>query len=401
MAKTKKKPTRYPGVRYHGDVLYFRVQLAAGERKEIKFGLGTPRDAFRAREERQELENRIKAGLVDPLTHQAELHSARPVLELMEEYLDHLSAKGDSQAHIDNIERFIREGLQVCDFDRLLTIDPQKVNRWLADLTLSARSKNYRRIALLGFCRWAADYGRSPRNPLPSSLVPKFDENADRRRLSRAMSLTELGRLLDALLDADKLLGSYFGHNKRQAKAAKMRRAFYQLVANTGLRWGETSRLRWGDLHLDEGLVIVPAGQTKNGKRAELPLVNPVVDSLRELCPAEAGETERVFTSTPTLRTWKDDLKRAGILGENDEGYVDDRGRRLDRKCLRMSYCTWLKHAGVDLRDAQQLMRHSDPKLTSNVYTDFRLHDLRAAVEKIHAGPQGASSGTLAMIRTA
>ena len=48
-----------------------------------------------------------------------------------------------------------------------------------------------------------------------------------------------------------------------------------------------------------------------------------------------------------------------------------------------MSFCTWLKAAGVDLRDAQRLMRHSDPKLTSSVYTDIRLPNLRNAVESI------------------
>ena len=50
-----------------------------------------------------------------------------------------------------------------------------------------------------------------------------------------------------------------------------------------------------------------------------------------------------------------------------------------------MSFCTWLKQAGADLRDAQRLMRHSDPKLTANVYTDLRVADLRAQVEKLQA----------------
>ena len=48
-----------------------------------------------------------------------------------------------------------------------------------------------------------------------------------------------------------------------------------------------------------------------------------------------------------------------------------------------MSFCTWLKQAGVDLRDAQRLMRHSTPALTSNIYTDVRLADLRAAATRL------------------
>jgi len=58
--------------------------------------------------------------------------------------------------------------------------------------------------------------------------------------------------------------------------------------------------------------------------------------------------------------------------------------------------CTWLKEAGVDLRDAQALMRHSDPKLTSNIYTDIRLKDLRKAVERMDE--HGSGSFNLALL---
>jgi hypothetical protein len=36
--------------------------------------------------------------------------------------------------------------------------------------------------------------------------------------------------------------------------------------------------------------------------------------------------------------------------------------------------------AGVPLTVAQRLMRHSDPKMTANVYTDIRVLDLHGAV---------------------
>ena len=39
--------------------------------------------------------------------------------------------------------------------------------------------------------------------------------------------------------------------------------------------------------------------------------------------------------------------------------------------------------AGVPLTVAQRLMRHSDPKLTSNLYTDVRILDLHGAVESM------------------
>ncbi len=390
----KKRTTRYPGVRWHGDVLYYRVTLAGGTRAEIKYGSGTPKDAFLARQERQDHENRVRAGLADPRRQKIEEHAARPLLDLMQEYLDHIRGKGVSKGHSQDTEAYIREAIRLCGAKRILDLEPQRVNRWLSDLSLSARSKNARRTAILALCRWASDYGRAPRNPVPSGLIPKFDESADRRQLSRAMSQKEGQALFETLLDPTKFSGAP-GQNKKAVRSARQRRVFYMLAANTGLRWREISRLRWQDFDLDAGVVIVPAGQTKNGRQAELPLVAPVIEALTEHRPAWPVGVDPVFSRAPDLQTWKRDLARAGIITrhvkgrkETYEGYVDERGRRLDRKCLRMSFCTWLKDAGVDLRDAQRLMRHSDPRLTSNVYTDIRLPNLRSAVESIQ--PIGA-----------
>ncbi len=381
----KPESTKYPGVRRHGDVLYYRVVQADGKRVEIRYGEGRPVDAYRARMERQELEHKIKAGLVDRRQHEIEQHALRPALEVLPEFIEHMKGKGDSAGHIKNVEKAIKECLQVCGAQRLLELDPVRVNRWLSDLALSARSKNYRRTSILAFCKWACDYGRVPRNPVPSALIPRFDEEADRRRLSRAMTADEFGRLLDSLRHPGK-------HMRKRGMLE--RRAFYLVAGNTGLRWVEISRLRWCDFDLDEGVVIVPAGQTKNGRSAELPLAPQVVEALRGIRPLHCEARAQVFQSQPQLRTWQCDLERAGIIGKSLEGYRDRRGRQLDRKCLRMSFCTWLKEAGVDLRDAQALMRHSDPKLTSNVYTDIRMDDLRRAVNKIESHPTEDASRT-------
>ena len=83
--------------------------------------------------------------------------------------------------------------------------------------------------------------------------------------------------------------------------------------------------------------------------------------------------------ATPRLRTWKDDLARAEIA------YVDGSGRVADRTCLRKTFGTWLKDAGVDLREAQRLMRHQDSKLTSMIYTDLRMSVPQDAVDRLSA----------------
>jgi len=380
-----KKGTRYPSVRYHGDVLYYRVKLASGKWTEIRFGKGTPKQAFLAKEARQELEDNIRAGRIDPRERAMQEHAARPVAELLSEYVGHLRGRGRTRGHVSATEHHIDQCIAACGVQRILDLDPHRVSQWLEELPVAARTKNAKRAAVLAFCRWAASYGRAPRNPLPADLLVRYDENADRRCLSRAMTRDDSQTFFAALLDRKKVLGRYKKGTSYMRKALE-RRAFYIIAANTGLRWRETARLRWCDIDLDRGVVVVPAGQTKNGKEAELPLIAPVIEALREIRPESPSPTAKVFAGEPQYRTWKHDLHRAGIIkGEKDgwAGYVDERGRRLDRKCLRMSFCTWLKECGVDLRDAQRLMRHSTPALTSNIYTDVRLSNLRAAAEKL------------------
>lgn len=63
------------------------------------------------------------------------------------------------------------------------------------------------------------------------------------------------------------------------------------------------------------------------------------------------------------MRTFKEDLKKAGILE------TDSTGKR-DFHSLRASLQTALAEAGVPLTVAQKILRHSDPRLTANRYTN-------------------------------
>lgn len=58
------------------------------------------------------------------------------------------------------------------------------------------------------------------------------------------------------------------------------------------------------------------------------------------------------------------DLQRAGIAK------VDALNRRVDFHALRYTFCTRLAKQGISQRLAQELMRHSDPRLTASIYTD-------------------------------
>ena len=102
-----------------------------------------------------------------------------------------------------------------------------------------------------------------------------------------------------------------------------------------------------------------------------------VMESLLGMRRDDIKIADPIFDREPRLKTWKDDLARAEI------SYVAGSGRLADRKCLRKTLGKRLKDAGVDLRDAQRLMRHQAPKLTAMIYTDLRKPVLQDAVDRL------------------
>jgi integrase len=84
-----------------------------------------------------------------------------------------------------------------------------------------------------------------------------------------------------------------------------------------------------------------------------------------------------VFPSVPTLETLQRDLTRAGI------SYRDAEGRQADFHSLRYTFCTFLALANVPIRTAMELMRHKDPRLTLQIYTDAGQLDLDEAVSRL------------------
>lgn len=77
---------------------------------------------------------------------------------------------------------------------------------------------------------------------------------------------------------------------------------------------------------------------------------------------------------------------------------TDDRGRTIDIHALRHTFGTHLSKAGVPLRTAQAAMRHSDPSLTANVYTDPKLLDVAGAMASLPDLPLGAVGGQTAAV---
>lgn len=146
----------------------------------------------------------------------------------------------------------------------------------------------------------------------------------------------------------------------------------------TGLRRAELAALEWGDVHMDTQtpFLAVRASTTKNGKDAIIPLHPELQETLKRVKPINASPGDRVFY-VPTIEEYREDLKLAGIA------YEDERRGRADFHALRKTFGTLMQLSGVNPRTAQELMRHSDIKLTTQIYTDANLLPTAAAIHSL------------------
>lgn len=128
------------------------------------------------------------------------------------------------------------------------------------------------------------------------------------------------------------------------------------------------------------------AENEKAGRGAKLPLKADLVDMVQDYVAkqhqaADCGERSLLpdtpLIEPPTLKTFNLDLAVAGIEK------VDSRGRSVDIHSLRHTFGTMLARSGVAPRTAQELMRHSDIRLTTNIYQHLELIDTGSAVEML------------------
>lgn len=125
---------------------------------------------------------------------------------------------------------------------------------------------------------------------------------------------------------------------------------------NTGMRKGEILGLKWDNVDLKAGFILLNQEQTKNSERKELPINQTLRETLQTIAKRE--NVSYVFHDPSTgnryfdvKRSFKTALKRAEI---RDFRFHD----------LRHSFASHLVMAGIDLATVKELMGHKDFKMT-------------------------------------
>lgn len=326
--------------------------------------------------------------------------------ELVDGYLAWLEgrARPRTKAHRDHVASALRRFVKAERVQSVDDLSRERAERWLSQF--SGRTYNRYRAHLRAWGRWLLERRRAvalhPFAGLDTALeLPK------RRR--RILTPEEQTRLL--------------------ACAPWHRRILWALVLTTGLRRGEVAQLRWQDVHLGRGLLVVEAAVAKARREQVLPIPASVVALLEELHsqlragygredPAVVAEILARAHHGESTSAIAEDLRARGVPCAGNDGQwwygrvlcvlrplpvqapppdalVFGREPRraltrtlyrdlasagiprvtaegaLDFHALRHTFAVRLRERGVHPTTMQRMLRHSDPKLTNKTYQHF------------------------------
>jgi integrase len=249
----------------------------------------------------------------------------------------------------------------------------------------SIKTSNLYLDAVKQFAAWLVEDRRLPDNPL--AHLEGGNVQLDRRHDRRTLAPDELRRVIEAARQSGRSFRGLSGPD---------RAVLYCVACVSGFRASELAAIRPGAFDLDAvpPTVTLGAVDSKNGRTAVQPLP-PDVASL--LAGYLAG---RLAESPVWAGNWFDnaaDMLRIDLDAAGVPYVVDgpDGPLYADFHALRHSYIAMLDQSGATLKEAMQLARHSDPKLTMAVYGRARLHDLGEAVRRLPSvvyGPQAAAA---------
>lgn len=132
---------------------------------------------------------------------------------------------------------------------------------------------------------------------------------------------------------------------------------------NTGMRKGEILALKWDNVDLNNGFILLDAGMTKNGERREIPINATLRATLEELYKGTVKKPRRidvpyVFYDSNTGKAFVR-LQRCFISACKKANIRDFRFHDL-----RHTFASHLVMAGIDLTTVKELLGHKELTMT-------------------------------------
>ncbi len=161
------------------------------------------------------------------------------------------------------------------------------------------------------------------------------------------------------------------------------------IALNTGMRLREILYLKWNNIDFNRNIIVVIQSNSKNKKTRKIPMNSMVSEELQGI----NGKSEYAFCNPKTgepyhsIKTsFSKALKRAELEGVR---FHD----------LRHTAATMMVTSGVDIVTVQQILGHSDIKMTAR-YTHPTTETKMSAVNSLEMQIRGHDSDTLAKVDT-
>lgn len=348
---------------------------------------GTDKAAAQAFANQMEAQSKNESyGLADPRERTWKEHARKPIGDHIEDYTNHLASGGDTAKHVKHTKGVLTRLLKTAGITSVGAIDPVKlqaaIGQWV-DAEKSARTVNHALGAVKAFCRWLYEANRIKEVPRGLQSIARRNEDADRKRIRKVLSIEDLNRLLSYTEEHGETVYVYGSTRSKHQKTeitGEERSVIYRIAMATGFRANEIRQLTRASFTFgNEPSIALPASATKNGKAVVQPVSTIHAAVFKWWLHWEAHGDQptdlAVIVPEKTAKMLAKDLRAAGI----DPG--DPKTGVIDFHALRASYLTHLARSGVDPKTLQTLARHSSPALTIGKYVKTDETRLREAVE--------------------
>jgi integrase len=445
-------------IRTESETYYAKFRDAKEILREVPTGCRDKQAALMKLSQLERRAIRVREGVLDSADLKIVENSTVAITRHLIDYLLSMESAGTTEGHREDTRRKIEILSDDCGFNTLRDITREAVEGWLVGRQksgLAPRTRNSYLQAINRFLNWSCETGRLLINPL--TRIKRADESVDRRRNRRALTETELNRLLFVvrwrpLAEYGRKTVAKVGEDRpedvKSRKTWKMERLSIESIPEaverakvklsdnpqfieeldrrgwerslvvkvavlTGLRHNEIATLTIENLHLDESppFIQMRSRDTKNRQADKIPLRDELSEDLRQWVKSKQEPQGGVLS----LKIKRNGLPLSTLLFKIPKQFVktldrdfpvanipkaDDRGRTVDFHALRHTCGTLLSVGGVAPRTAQQVMRHSDIRLTMKTYTDPRLLDVAGAVNalpmlRLATEPSSFSQGQL------
>ncbi|HEX5050421.1 MAG TPA: site-specific integrase [Planctomycetota bacterium] len=344
-----------------------------------------------------------------------------PLEELVVAYREHLQAQACAFRYVQATVRQVRDFIAFAKASTLPTIAVADAERFVAEIRSkrSAKTRDGYAGALRGFGGWLRRTGRWDVDPF--SGLSTRTATKDKHRIYKRVSFRfeEAQQLVEgawARFQAEKARGGTPAH-RNHGDVVRDRQVLYWYALTTAFRANECASINWEDLTLEgpKPGVRLAGIFTKNGDDANIPLQPFVAEALRDMRKRRSAiqvrdgkgpvlQTDRVFhVPDMVAKLVRKDAEYAGLIPQRGPT-----SKRVDFHCLRKSCARILIELGVHPKTIQQVLRHSDIRLTMDLYGELGEDDLfrdmgtKFPVPRMFAGTgDGAAKSSTPTLETA